>query len=143
MVGNQIALCSKQKEVTDYFKTASETPKGKDVYKTVVDVSHGITIVVSLDDTTLEMDMMDMDLINTMASGAKNAILANVLTPGRLSTPKCKNPEVSTPLTAPKKKLKINAATAREKIDNMRDNDVSSLDTESDTQSLISSQSRF
>ena len=27
VVGNQIAFCSKQKEVTDYFKTASETPK--------------------------------------------------------------------------------------------------------------------
>ena len=88
VVGNQIALCSKQKEVTNYFKTASEIPKGKDVYKIVADMSRDITIVDSLDDTTLEMDMMDMDLIyTTMASGAMNTLLANVITPGRTSTP--------------------------------------------------------
>ena len=34
----------------------------------------------------------------------------------------------------------MNAAAARDKLINMRDNDVSSLDTESDSQSLISSQ---
>ena len=82
-----------------------------------------------------------MDLINTtMASGAMNALLANVIAPGRTSIPKCKNPEVSTPTTASKKKLKMNAGAAGEKLDNMRDSDVSSLDTESDTQSLISLQ---
>ena len=139
--GNQIALCSKQREVTNYLKTASEIPKGKDVYKTVADVNHDITIVDSLNYATLEMDTMDMDSINiTKASGAMNALLANVITPGRTSTPKHKNPELSTTLTAPKKKLKMNAATVREKLDNMRDSDVNSLDTESDSQLLISSQ---
>ena len=33
VIGNQFALYNKQKEVTDYFKVASETPKQKDVYK--------------------------------------------------------------------------------------------------------------
>ena len=45
VVANQIALCSRQKKATDYFKTASETSKPKDVYKTVGDVSHDVTIL--------------------------------------------------------------------------------------------------
>ena len=104
VVENQTALCSKQKDVTNYFKTASETPKGKDVYKTVADVSHDITTVDILDNTTLEMDTMDMDLINTiMASGAMNTLLANVISTGRTSTPKHKNLELSTLPTALKR----------------------------------------
>ena len=39
IVGNQISLCSKQKEVTNYFKSFSQSPNPKDVYKTVADVS--------------------------------------------------------------------------------------------------------
>ena len=39
IIGNQIALCNKQKEVTDYFKSFSQSPKPNDVYKTVADVS--------------------------------------------------------------------------------------------------------
>ena len=141
IVGNHISLCNKQKGVTDYFKSASETPKRKDVYKTVADVSHDITMVDSLNEDSLDMDTIEMDSINTtIASGAMNALMANVITPGRTSTPKHKNPAVSTPLTAPKKKLKMTAATARDKLNNMRDSDISSLDTESDMQSLISSQ---
>ena len=42
IVGNQISLCSKQKEVTDYFKSFSQSPNPKDVYKTVEDVSREI-----------------------------------------------------------------------------------------------------
>ena len=38
IVGNQISLCSKEKEVTDYFKSFSQSPNPKNVYKTVVDV---------------------------------------------------------------------------------------------------------
>ena len=34
IVGNQIALCNKQKEVINYFKSFSQSPKPKDVYKT-------------------------------------------------------------------------------------------------------------
>ena len=36
IVGNQISLCSKQKEVTNYFKSFIQSPNPKDVYKTVV-----------------------------------------------------------------------------------------------------------
>ena len=135
IVGNQIALCKKQKEVTDYFKSFSQSPKPSDVYKTVADVSRDITIVDSLSDSTLDMDSMDLESINTMiASGAMNALLRNKVTPGRTLTPKCRKPEVSPP---PKKKLKLSSAAARDKIMAMRDSDISSLDTESDSQSLI------
>ena len=144
IVGNQIALCSKQKEVTDYFKSFAPNPK--DVYKTVADVSRDITIVDSLTESTLEMDSIEFESINTMiASGAINALLRNEVTPGRTSTPKCKpdgtpkrnNPESTNP---PKKKLKLSSAVGRDKLMAMRDSDVSSLDTESDSQSLISLQ---
>ena len=39
--------------------------------------------------------------------------------------------------------LKMNAAVTMEKLDKMRDSHVSSLNTESDTQSLISSQEKI
>ena len=127
IVGKQISLCNKQKEVTDYFKSSSLTPNSKDVYKTVADVSHDITLVDSLSDTTLEMDTLD-SINTTMASGAMNALLGNVITPGRTSTPKRttpqpstlqtptpartssqkrKSPEPSTSQTGPKKRLKM------------------------------------
>ena len=37
IVGNQISLCSKKKEVTDYFKSFAQSPNPQDVYKTVVE----------------------------------------------------------------------------------------------------------
>ena len=118
IVGNQISWCSKQKEVTDYFKSFSQSPNPKDVYKTVVDMSRDITIVDSLTDSTLEMDSIEFESINTMvALGAMNALLRNEVTLGRTSTPmhkpegtpKCKNPESTNP---PKKKLKLSGAAA-------------------------------
>ena len=146
IVGNQISLCSKQKEVTDYFKSFSQSPNPKDVYKTVAEVSRDITIVDSLRESTLEMDSIKFESINTtIASGAINALLRNEVTPGRISTPKCKpdgtpkcnKPESTNPT---KKKLKLSGAAARDKLMAMRDSDVSSLDTESDSPSLISLQ---
>ena len=135
-----------QKEVTNYFKLFSQSPNPKDVYKTVEDVSRDITIVDSLTDSTLDMDSIEFESINTtIASRAMNALLRNEITPGRTSTPKHKpdrtpkrmNPESTNP---PKKKLKLSDAAARDKLMAMRDSDVSSLDTESDSQSLTSSQ---
>ena len=107
----------------------------------MTDVSHDLTIVDSSANSTSEMDMMNLGLINIMiGSGAMNALLGNAITPGRTSIPKHKNPEGSTPLKTSKKKLKMNAAASRDKLSNMRDSDISSLGSESDTQSLISSQ---
>ena len=91
------------------------------------------------------MDSIKFESINTtIASGAMNALLRNEVTPGRTSTPKCKPdgiPKCNKPETnPPKKKLKLSSAAARDKLMAMRDSDVSSLDTESDSQSLISLQ---
>ena len=138
IVGNHIALCNKQKEVTDYFKSFTQSPKPKDVCKSVAVVSRDITIVDSLSDSTLDMDSINLESIITMiALGAMNALLRNEVTPGRTSTPKCQKPEVS---PKPKKKLKLSGAVVRDKLMAMRDSDVSSFNTESDSQSLISSQ---
>ena len=139
IVGNQISVSSKQKEVTNYFKSFSQSPNPKDVYKTVADVSRDITIVDSLTDSTLEIDSIVFESINTMiALGAMNVLLRNEVTPGRTSTPKHKpdgtpkhtNPESTNP---PKKKLKLSGTAVRDKLMAMRDSDVSSLDTESDS----------
>ena len=109
--------------------------------KTVADVSRDITIVDLLLDSTLDMDSMDLECINTtIALGAMNALLRNEVTPARTSTPKHWKPEAS---PQHKKKLKLSGAVARDKLMAMRDNDISSLDTESDSQSLISIVGRF
>ena len=77
--------------MTDYFKLFSLSPNPKDVYKTVADMSRDITIVDSLTESTLEMDSIEFESINTMiASGAMNSLLRNEVTPGRTSTPKRK-----------------------------------------------------
>ena len=47
-----------------------------------------ITIVDSLADSTLEVDSIEFESINTtIALGAMNALLRNEVTPGRTSTP--------------------------------------------------------
>ena len=147
IVGNKISLCSKEKEVTDYFKSVSQSSNPKDVYKTVANVLRDITIVDSLTDSTLEMDSIEFESINKrIALGAMNALLRNEVTPGRTSTPKHNKP-AGTPkhtnlesTNPPKKKLKLSSAAVRDKLMAMRDSDVSSLDTESDSQSLKSLQ---
>ena len=102
----------------------------------MADVSRNITIVDSLSDSTLDMDSMDLESISTtIALGAMNALLRNEATPGRTSTLKRQKPKVSSPS---KKKLKLSGAAARDKLMAMRDSNISSLDTESDSQSLIS-----
>ena len=137
----QISMCNKQKEVMDFVKSFSESPKPKDGFKSLNDVSADITIVESL--SKIDMKSMDLDSvsINTMiTSGAMNALLINTETPGRTSTPKCNRPEMVEPSTSKKKKLKLSGAAVRDKVMVMRDSDVSSLDTESDTQLILSMQ---
>ena len=137
LIVEQISLCSKQKEVTDYFKLFSQSLKPKDGFKSLSDVSADITIVDSLSESALEMEL---DSINaTIASGAMNALMSAV-TPGRTSTPKCNRPKMVDPSTTTKKKLKLSGAAVREKVMTINNSDVSSLETESDTQSILSSQ---
>ena len=103
----------------------------------MADVLRDITIVDSLTNSTLEMDSIKFESINTrIALGTMNALLRNEVTPGRTSTPKCSKPE-GTPkcnkhesTNPPKKKLKLSGAAVRDKLMAMRDSDVSSLDTE-------------
>ena len=95
----------------------------------------------------MEIDSIEFESINTrIALLAMNALLRNEVTKGRTSTPKRRKP-AGTPkhtnleLTKPpKKKLKLSSAVVRDKLMAMRDSDLSSLDTESDSQSLISLQ---
>ena len=101
------------------------------------DVSADITIVDSLSESTLEMEL---DSINTtIASGAMNALI-NTVTPGRTSTPKRSRPDAVDPSTTKKKKLKLSGAAVRDKVMAINDSDISSLETESDTQLILSSQ---
>ena len=139
VVGQQIAMCSKQKEVTDYFKS-SQSLKPKNGFKSLCDVSADITIVESLSDGPIEMESMELDSINTtIALGAMNALM-NAITPGKTSTPKRSRPVTDDPTTN-KKKLKLSGAAVREKVMAMRDSDLSSLSSsESDSQSLLFSQ---
>ena len=136
VIGNQFVLCTKQKQMNHYFKSSSDTPKPKDKYKTVADVTKDISIVESLSDS-LDMDAMELDSINTtVVSVAVSALLRNEATPGGTSTPKRPHITTSTP-QVPKKKLKLNAAI--DKVMNMNDSAVSSL-VETDSDSLFSSQ---
>ena len=139
LVDKQVSLCSKQKEVTHYFKSFSQSPKAKDGFKSLSDVSADITIVDSLSKSAMEMEM-ELDSINTtIASGAMNALMSAV-TPRRTSTPKRSRPNTVDPSTAKKKKLKLSGAAVRDKVMAINDSDISSLETESDTQSILSLQ---
>ena len=124
LVDKQVSLCSKQKEVTHYFKSFSQSLKPKDRFKSLSDVSADITIVDSLSESALEMEL---DSINTtIASGAMNALMSAV-TPGRTSTPKRNRPEMVDPSTTKKKKLKLSGAAVRDKVMAINDSDISSL----------------
>ena len=137
LVDKQVSLVTKQKEVTHYFKSFTQSPKPKDGFKSLSDVSADITIVDSLSESTLEMEL---DSINTViASGAMNALM-NAVTLGRTSTPKRSRPDTVDPSTTKKKKLKLSGAAVRDKVMAINDSDISSLETESDTQSILSSQ---
>ena len=81
---------------------------------------------------------MELDsIITTIASGAMNALLRNEVTQGRISTPKLNWPKTCTPPKVPKK-FRLNAAI--DKVNALRDSDVSSLNTKSDSHLLFSLQ---
>ena len=121
VVAMQVSLCSKQKQMQDYFQssprvpTPSKEPRAptpiKDVsFKTVADVAKDVSLVDSL-----EIDDMELESINTtIASVAVSALMKETLT--RFSTPKCPCPptsetQPSTSMTTasqpPPKKLKL------------------------------------
>ena len=93
VVAMQVSLCSKQKQMQDYFKstprvpTPSKEPRAvtpiKDVsFKTVADATKDVSLVDSLDMDDLELESID----TTIASVAASALMKE--TPTHFSTPK-------------------------------------------------------
>ena len=93
VVAMQFSLCSKQKQMQDYFKssprapTPSKEPRAptpiKDVsFKTVADATKDVSLVDSLDMDDIELESID----TTIASVAASALMKE--TPTWFSTPK-------------------------------------------------------
>ena len=130
VVAMQFSLCSKQKQMQDYFQssprapTPSKEPRArtpakearaptpiKDVsFKTVADVTKDVSLVDSLDMDDMELESID----TTIASVATSALMKE--TPTRFSTPKRPRPHASEPRPStsmgtgsqpPPKKLKL------------------------------------
>ena len=121
VVAMQVSLCSKQKQMQDYFKstprapTPSKEPRAvtpiKDVsFKMVADATKDVSLVDSLDIDDLELESID----TTIASVAASVLMKE--TPPRFSTPKrpcppISDPQPSTSMTTasqpPPKKLKL------------------------------------
>ena len=120
VVAMQFSLCSKQKQMQDYFQssprapTPSKEPRArtptkearaptptkeakaptpiKDVlFKTVADVTKDVSLVDSLDIDDMELESID----TTIASVAASALMKE--TPTCFSTPKCPHPPASEP----------------------------------------------
>ena len=120
VVAMQFSLCSKQKQMQDYFKSSARAPTPtkearapipiKDVsFKTVADVTKDVSLVDLLDMDDMELESID----TTIASVAASALMKE--TPTRFSTPKCPHPPTSVPRAykygkgsqPPPKKLKL------------------------------------
>ena len=121
VVAMQVSLCSKQKQMQDYFQssprvpTPSKEPRAptpiKDVsFKTVADTTKDVSLVDSLDMDHLELESID----TTIASVAASALMKETPTP--FSTPKqprtpTSEPQPSASMTTasqpPPKKLKL------------------------------------
>ena len=116
VVAMQVSLCSKQKQMQDYFKssprapTPTKQPRAVTPFKTVADATKDVSLVDSLDLDDLELESID----TTIASVAASALMKE--TPPRFSTPKCPRPPTSEPQPStsmttasqpPPKKLKL------------------------------------
>ena len=124
VVAMQVSLCSKQKQMQDYFKSSPRAPTpNKDVsFKMVADATKDVSLVDSLDLDDLDLESID----TTIASVAASALMKE--TPTRFSTPKCpcplttesltpptpsKSTSTATPSQPPAKKLKLNLGLSR------------------------------
>ena len=124
VVAMQVSLCSKQKQMQDYFKSSPRAPTpNKDVsFKTVADATKDVSLVDSLDLDDLDLESID----TTIASVAASALMKE--TPTRFSTPKRPRPlttesftppthststSTATPSQPPTKKLKLNLGLSR------------------------------
>ena len=102
VVAMQSLLCSKQKQMQDYFQSSPRAPTPtkearaptpiKDVsFKTVADVTKDVSLVDSLDMDDMELESID----TTIASAAASALKKE--TPTHFSTPKHSRPPASEP----------------------------------------------
>ena len=93
----QVSLCSKQKQMQDYFKsrprapTPTKQPRAVTPFKTVADATKDVSPVDSLVLDDLELESID----TTIASVAASALMKE--TPPRFSTPKHPHPPASEP----------------------------------------------
>ena len=112
VVAMQVSLCSKQKQMQDYFKSSPRAPTpNKDVsFKMVADATKDVSLVDLLDLDDLELESID----TTIASVAASALMKE--TPTRFSTPKRPHPltteqqpstSMGTVSQPPPKKLKL------------------------------------
>ena len=121
VVAMQVSLCSKQKQMQDYFKssprapTPTKQPRAVTPFKTVADATKDVSLVDLLDLDDLELESID----TTIASVAASALMKE--TPPRFSTPKrprppTSEPQPSTSMTTasqpPPKKLKLGLSCA-------------------------------
>ena len=102
VVAMQFSLCSKQKQMQDYFKNSPRAPTPtkearaptpiKNVsFKTVADATKDVSLVNLLDMDDMELESID----TTIASVAASALMKE--TPTHFSTPKCPHPPASEP----------------------------------------------
>ena len=90
VVAMQFSLCSKQKQMQDYFKSSPRAPTPSKeqraptpaTFKTVADATKDGSLVDSLDMDDIELESIDI----TIASVAASALMKE--TPTQLSTPK-------------------------------------------------------
>ena len=125
VVAMQFSLCSKQKQMQDYFQsspraptpskeprapTPSKEPRARTPFKMVADVTKDFSLVDSLDMDDLELESID----TTLASVAASALMKE--TPTRSVMPKRPRPLTSEPRPStslgtasqpPQKKLKL------------------------------------
>ena len=124
VIANQFSLCSKQKQMNDYFKSALENPK-RDYFKTVADATKDVSLVDSLDIDDLELESID----TTVASVTVSTLMRNEVPPGAVSTPKRPVPCTTSTPKPILKKLKL--SEARDKVMAMNNSEVSSLESDS------------
>ena len=102
VVAMQVLLCSKQKQMQDYFKSTPSAPSPtkepraltpiKDVsFKTVADVTKDVSLVDLFDMDDMELESID----TTIASVVVSALMKE--TPTHFSTPKHPHPPSSKP----------------------------------------------
>ena len=111
VVAMQVLLCSKQKQMQDYFKssprapTPTKEPRAATPFKTVADATKDVSLVDSLVLDDLELELIDTTIASVAASALMKENSTSVL------HPQLPLPQPSTSMTTasqpPPKKLKL------------------------------------